>query len=253
MGRANETPLPECLGEEGCEARGSDAFDRSTEWLLGRGAVDIDLLSVENECNLLSPRYLLRHAQTALLFIFLFGISALLVSLVRESLRILIFTALGGEVQHLVLTVENAELVGSLPEGGEWWWYPLALLGPHLFVDWAALVVLLASGPRGAGRTFLTGRVSARDLGDAAKMALGWFCALQLLGMTLFFPITALLYELIGIERASHLVLAWEAANLTAGAGGAAAVRLSVLFAGAALLAAAGLYLYSTRRRGVVT
>jgi hypothetical protein len=209
-------------------------------------------LSIEDECSLLSPKQIAHRAQSALVFVLLFVISALLVPLLREGLRSLFFLGFGYEVDYLLLSVESSGLAAAVPQGAVWWWYPLALLVPSLVVDCLILGLLLAGGTRDEDRAFLSGRLSYGDLLGTWRMALGWFCALELLSETLLFPALFPIYYLSGTEPSCYLSLAWACSSLLAG-WESAIVKIAAVISGALMLAFSGLYLFSTRKSGAVT
>jgi hypothetical protein len=237
-----------------CDWDHDDTFKSATDYMLEHDIKDKNDLVVEEECNLLLPRYISHHVRSAAIFLVYFVLLGFFITLGDEMMRGVMFMIMDYPFHGFVVTPDSGEMLSSVPSNAPWWWYFLMIVGPLLLVEGTILLVLILTTTTEEKPVFLDGTRSSKIEISTIKKAAGWFCAVKLIGMTIFFPITRIIYNLLlQQDRSSDLVMAWDAGAYIADPIEMLLMQILTILAFAYLLALSGLYLYSVSKTSSVT
>lgn len=162
------------------------------------------------------------------------------------------FVLFGYDFNEVVITIDSGDLVASIPTDAPYWWYVLAFLGPSIFVEGIILMVLISTKKIEEKATFLDGNRTQKLKMNMIKKAIGWFCAVKLTAMILFFTIYNIIYWSLGISETTDLIIAWNSTQYVSNPYEVLFIQISTWIIGGILLSISGLYLHSTNRSEVV-
>lgn len=238
------------FGEMQCDDKVT--FCRTTHYAMVEDISDSDELVLDEECNLFEPRYITHHLASACVFFLYFVIVGILISFLHEFFTIMMFVLFGYDFSKVVITIDSGDLIASIPTDAPYWWYVLAFLGPSLFVEGVILLLLITTKKIEEKPTFLDGRRTRKIRINTLKRAMGWFCAVKMMAMILFFTIYNLIYWGLGMGETTDLIIAWNSTRYVSNSYEVLFIQISTCVIGSVLLSLSGLYLYSTSRTEIV-
>lgn len=242
-----------CIDGINCDWEHKSSFGKTRKYVNDLDIKDSDQLILEKECNLWEGRYISAHLVSAVIFFVYFAIAGFIITFLHESFQAFCYVIAGYSYGGMEITIDSGVTFVNIPDNAPAWWYLLVFIGPSVFVEGIILFILTFNIKYEVKPVFLDGVRGRSEQWGTIKTAFGWFCAVKLLGMLLFFPLTNLAYQFLGESRNSDLILAWNSTRYLSDIPQILWLQLSVVICAGLLLCVSGLYLYSVKKTATVT
>jgi len=242
-----------CIDGINCDWTHQSSFKHTQKYIKDLDIKDSDELILEKECNLWEGRYISHHLMSAVIFFIYFAFAGFIITLLHETFQASCYLFFGYDYGGMEITIDSGVTFVKIPIDAPFWWYLLVFIGPSIFVEGLILFIFVFNIKYEVKPVFLDGVRNLTMHMEMIKKAFGWFCAVKLTGMILFFPITSLIYGLLGENRSSDLIMAWNSTQYLIDAPEILWVQISVVLSASLLLTMSGLYLYSVNRASLVT
>lgn len=242
------------VGGVNCDWNHNSPFRKSEQCIMRHDIKDSSSLLLEEECNLLMPRYLSHHIRSAAFFIVYMGIFGFLITLLNKILQGTFFVMMGYNFTGMAITSQSGDLFSTIPNNAPYWWYLMAFILPLLLVEGSILLLLFLTIRIEEKHPFLDGMRNTKLEINTIKKAVGWFCSVKIIVLVIFFPLTQMLYIfLLGINKESDLTIAWQSLSYINNPVEIIIMEFAIIFAYAYLLVISSLYLYTSSKSTIVT
>lgn len=243
-----------CNNTIGCDLEHPSTFDKSFDYTVANVEIkDSNELILEESCNLLEPHYIGSHLRTAILFVISMSLFGIIITTLHEIMHAVFYVWFGYKIKGISVSASSGQLISNIPEKASVWWYVLAIMGPSLFIDGSILLILLIFTKYETKYAFLDGSMSNKSSLGLVRKSIGWFAALKILSMIVFFPVISIIYMYLHIKRTTDLVIAWNYISQAADPFEVFIAKIVVCIMAGYLLALSGLFIVATKKTAGAT